>query len=117
MDKIEWLEEGYILRIRFSGSVGPNEFRQAVTDCLSKMETQHIHFLIDLSAATAVDPQIIALPLFSHWINHPNSGWHVYVQPPRLLDRLMAIRIAGSYRSFATEADALNFLNSTCVEQ
>jgi hypothetical protein len=112
---IDWLDEGSILRVRFSGQVDLSEFHQAIQECLSRMVTQQVHFLIDLGATTTVDPQVIALPSLSQWVHHPNGGWHVYVQPPRVLDRLMAVRMAGSYRSFATQADALDFLQMASV--
>ncbi len=108
--RISWIEEPTTLAMDFSGEVSVDDMQHAIHTAFETLRQNPMYFLIDMTASTGMDMQVVELSSLSEWIYHPNARWFIYVNPNRLFKNLMKLRHRGNTKNFEDRQQALQFL-------
>lgn len=109
---VQWIEEPWILEVNFGDEVTVDDMRAVIRECVPALKEHPIYFLIDMSAASNLDPRIFELSSMSEWIYHPNGRWFAYIRPLSLFKAVMKSRQRGNFKAFEEREVALNFLHN-----
>src|SRR5262249_28878828 len=105
-----WIEDERILSVSYIGHIGVEDMRGVIAVCVSTLTSSPVHFLVDFSQITSLDPQIIEMPYFSEWLYPPNARWFAYVRLTGLYKTLIQHRHDNNVKFFQERKDAEAFL-------
>jgi len=105
-----WVSEPHVLSVDYSGHISVDEMRRVIAVCIVALTSGPVHFLVDFSQLSSIDPQIIELSSFSEWLYHPNTRWFAYVRLTGLYKNLLQLRHHNNIKFFQERGEAETFL-------
>ena len=109
---VYWVDEPHIMRADYTGNVVAADIEAVMGRCLEVVEKHHCFFLVDMSGITGIPTQVMKISPLVKFVNHPNTGWFVFVGPngPLLKFAIQVLLIRKKFKIMSTAEEGIAFL-------